>query len=368
MNTFLGSVTSPPAIEAKAKSFWRAFTSDASRPKLVFGCNVYSESISQHAAVDGFIDDYSKASTFCDRPIIKSADIPKNALVLAASGGRPLTVRRMLDKLGVEQLDYFAVRKWADASLRDVVFNEGYSEEFRSNEGKFQWIYDRLADDLSRDIFRRLVKFRLTYDLDVLEGFTDRQKEQYFEPFLKLAADGETFVDVGCFDGFTSLEFIKHCPNYSAVHAFEPDPVNLANCERNFAGRRNVTLWPLGASDRKGSVSFSMAGSASGVTAGGEMTIAINKIDDVLRGKEAPTFIKMDTEGSEAPALMGAAQTIATHTPRLAISVYHKPVDFWQIPRLVLDLSEEYEIYMRHYTECIYETVMSFVPRRIARS
>jgi FkbM family methyltransferase len=366
MNTFLSAMTDSPAVAAKARSFWRAFTSDTSRPKFVFGCNVYSESISQHAAVDGFIDDFSKKPSFCDRPIVKSADIPKNALVLAASGGRPLTVRRMLDKLGVEQLDYFAVRKWADTDLKDVVFNEGYTEEFKANEAKFQWIHDRLADDVSRDIFRRLVSFRLTYDLDVLEGFTDRQKEQYFEPFLKLKPDGETFLDVGCFDGFTSLEFMKHCPNYRAIHAFEPDPANLANCERNLAGRPNLTLWPLGASDHKGTVSFSMAGSASGVTSAGEMAIAIDKIDDVLKGKGAPTFIKMDTEGSEAPALTGAAATIKSHTPRLAISVYHKPADFWRIPRLVLDMSDNYEIYMRHYTECIYETVMSFVPHRIA--
>ena len=44
--------------------------------------------------------------------------------------------------------------------------------------------------------------------------------------------------------------------------------------------------------------------------------------------------------------------------------VYHKVSHLWDIPRYVLSLYSDYRIYLRHYTESIYETVMYFVPNR----
>jgi hypothetical protein len=92
------------------------------------------------------------------------------------------------------------------------------------------------------------------------------------------------------------------------------------------------------------------------------LTIEVDRLDDVL--DEAPTLIKIDIEGEEAAAIEGARRTIAAHHPRLAICVYHRAGDFWRIPRQVLAIRDDYDIYLRHYTESIYETVMFFMPRR----
>jgi hypothetical protein len=102
-------------------------------------------------------------------------------------------------------------------------------------------------------------------------------------------------------------------------------------------------------------------GSGSRVSENGTVTINVDKLDTLL--SDAPTFIKMDIEGEEIAAIEGARNTILTHRPRLAIGAYHKPGDFWKIPKLIFSIRNDYEIYMRHYTECIYETVMFFVPK-----
>ena len=173
-------------LRDRAEAFWREFASPGSRAKLVFGCNVYGRSILDLCSVDAFVDDFSTEPTFCGRPIVRTSEIAKDALVLAASGGRPLTVRDKLDKLGVEHLDYFSLSKWSGAHLREVVFNEGFGDEFLANEAQYLWAYELLADDISRDSFRKLVSFRLNCDIDVMTGFVDRQQEQYFEDFLDL--------------------------------------------------------------------------------------------------------------------------------------------------------------------------------------
>jgi hypothetical protein len=152
----------------RVKKFWQEFKSSNSRPKFVFGCNVYSQSILQICSLDGFVDDFSKEPTFCGLPIIKTSEIPRNALVLVASGGRPLTARRKLNCLGIEQLDYFSLYRWSGVALRDIVFNEGFCDEYVTNEREYHWIYNRLNDDFSQHIFKRLVNFRFNYDLDFM--------------------------------------------------------------------------------------------------------------------------------------------------------------------------------------------------------
>ena len=348
----------------RVEEFWREFKSDSGRPKFVFGCNVYARSILQACSVDGVVDDFSPEASFCGRQIIKTADIPKDALVLVASGGRPLTVRRKLQELGIEQLDYFSLQKWSGAPLKDIVFNEGFCTEYAANEAQYQWVYDRLSDEVSRRSFRQLVSFRFNGDLDVMQEFSDRQRDQYFEDFLGLQSSSEVFVDVGGFDGSTTLEFISRCPGYRAVYVFEPDPGNFLACERRLKGRPNIHLLQIGAGNVRGKVSFSASGSTSGIAADGGLTIEVARLDDMVPVR--PTFIKMDIEGAELAAISGAARIIREHRPRMALCVYHKPGDFWRIPKQVLGIDPRFDIYLRHYTESIYETVMFFMPRKLA--
>ena len=79
-------------------------------------------------------------------------------------------------------------------------------------------------------------------------------------------------------------------------------------------------------------------------------------IDNVI--KEEVTFIKLDVEGAELRTLMGAAETIKKYKPRLAISIYHKPEDIYEIPLLLMEYRPDYRFYIRHYTSYIWETVL----------
>ena len=75
-------------------------------------------------------------------------------------------------------------------------------------------------------------------------------------------------------------------------------------------------------------------------------------------GGGVATFIKMDIEGGELSALRGAKKTIENYHPKLAICVYHKPEDMWEIPNYVLSLDTSYQLYFRHYNFSKSETVM----------
>lgn len=346
---------------SRSSHFCADFCLDNGLPKYILGRNIYAASVAKYVKVDGFIDDFTSEVKYLNVPVVKLGSVPNNALVLNVAGGRPLTAMRRLDELSLRNLDYFSFYKLSGLTLVEMRFNEGFEEEFNLNEDNYEWAYRLLNDELSREIFKKLVNFRYDYDINHLDGFTWREDVQYFEDFLCLRKEGETFIDIGGYNGFTSLEFIKRCPRYKSIHIFEPEPDNYRACIDSLQGYQNIHCHKLGLSSKKSTLKLDVLGSGSKISDSGTVTIEVDTLDDVLH--DAPTFIKMDIEGEEVAAIEGARNTILQHHPRLAISVYHGAGDFWRIPKLILSTRDDYEVYMRHYTECIYETVMFFIPK-----
>ncbi len=354
-------VTLPDAAlrEAEARRFCRDFLA-ATTPRLILGRNCYSDALLKLCSVDGMIDDFTTETIHRGVPVVRSETVPAGALVINAAGGRPLSARQRLRSLGVRNLDYFAFRKYAGLALPEIVFNEGFAADHAAHAEAYAWLDGILADEESRWCLHKLVNFRVSQDIEHLAGFIQREEVQYFEPFLALRPSGEVFLDVGAYDGATSLAFIGHCPDYRAIHCFEPEAGNLERCAAALAGHPNVHFHPFGLSDVRRQVRLTVDGSASRIVDAGENgDVWVEALDDLAIAQSS--FIKIDTEGFEAAALAGAARTIARDRPRLAVAVYHRAGDFWRIPRQILALRPDYKVYFRHYTESIYETVAFFV-------
>ena len=85
--------------------------------------------------------------------------------------------------------------------------------------------------------------------------------------------------------------------------------------------------------------------------------IKIVKLDDFLKDENV-SFIKADVEGSEMSMLRGAADIIRTKKPLLAICLYHKLSDYYEIPLFIKSLVPEYHFEIRHHSPIINETVL----------
>ena len=343
----------------------RAFCDDflsGRQPRYILGRNIYAASIAQQVDVLGFIDEYTNEVEFLGKPILKMNDLPESAMVVSAVVLRPLTAKEKLVKRNIRQIDYFSFRKYSGIKTEPALFWDEFEVDFDTHRDKYEWIYSLLADDESRETMEKLVNFHLSSDLNYMKGFTDLQHRQYFEEFLQLEPSGEVFVDVGGYDAYTTLEFINRCPNYLAVHVFEPESKNMTVIQGRLKECPNVHLHLCGLSNIPQILRFSANGSASQISEDGELEIRVVRLDDVLH--EKATFIKMDVEGAELQALEGAKRVIIADHPRLAVSVYHRVDDFWRIPELILSYQKEFKIYLRHYTEGVTESVMFFIPVR----
>lgn len=87
--------------------------------------------------------------------------------------------------------------------------------------------------------------------------------------------------------------------------------------------------------------------------------IRIESLDDYFRENEDKvSFIKADIEGYELAMLKGAENLIKRCTPKLAICIYHKPNDFYEILIFIKSLVLEYKMLVKHHALDYTETIL----------
>ncbi len=199
-----------------------------------------------------------------------------------------------------------------------------------------------------------------SHGLRYLSAYQDLQfpELQYFDlPQLNLR--NECFVDVGALDGETTKYFLDHFENGRAC-VLEPSPEQFQRTGENLRGYSRAELFPYGAYDKNTTLRFevdSVDVSSAKIAESGGLEIEARRLDDLL-GDRPVTFLKMDIEGSELAALRGAERIIRQQRPKLAVCVYHKPEDMWEIPGFLLDCHPDYKLYLRHYSISYTETVL----------
>lgn len=345
-----------------ADEFFARFASNNTPDRYLFGINEFSSRVADKIDVDGFIDDYTGEKRFMGKPVLRLADVPKSAWVVSCvTNARPRTAMQRLGAHGIEKrLDYFAFSRASQGRIRPIPAIEDAGTDHRQHPEKYAWVRSILADDESRRVYDDVLNFRLSGNLALMERFDYAADRQYFEDFFSFA-DDEVFVDGGGYDGFTSLEFAKRCPHYSAIHFFEPVESAMQTAKDKLKSLQNVVYHSVGLYDRQATLSFdASAGSASRISDEGDLKIDVDRLDDVV--KDRVGFIKLDLEGVEVQALHGMRRHIVEDAPKLAVAVYHHPSDFWRVPQYILGLRSDYAVYLRHYTESWTETVAYFIP------
>ncbi|GIP51622.1 FkbM family methyltransferase [Paenibacillus vini] len=234
---------------------------------------------------------------------------------------------------------------------------QGYSSLIEKKLVQFQKAYDILSDELSKKIFCDRINYCNTISSKYLSPLKS-SFPQYFDPDIIKLSDQEVFIDGGAYIGDTVEEFLKATEGmFKKVYSFEPEE-NKHNSFREVAGGdERIQLMPYGLWSKREILRFNSQGNyASGLNEVGNAEIPVISIDEVLNGAPV-TFIKMDIEGAELEALKGAEGSIRKYKPKLAICVYHKPLDIVDIPLYLTELVPEYKIYFRHYSVGMYETV-----------
>ncbi|WP_242824874.1 FkbM family methyltransferase [Dehalobacter sp. DCA] len=232
----------------------------------------------------------------------------------------------------------------------------------RKNKSSIERVHGLLSDELSKDTYLKLMEF-LIQDYDAsIPSLPIR--EQYFAYDVYERKDNEVFVDCGAFKGEVMDIFIsRNHAKFREYLAIEPDTayVKILEKKKKEYGDDRIAILPVAASDSIGIVNIrNYANENLVVVADGESSVNCLPLDYLL-SKKIPTLIKIDVEGYEQNVLNGAESMIKAYQPVLAVAIYHKERDFWEIPLKIKEKYPFYSLFIRSYMN-IQETILYAVP------
>ena len=226
----------------------------------------------------------------------------------------------------------------------DGLFTYGYCLE---NAGKIQAVYDMLDDEISKKTYADVINFKISGKIKYLNDCTSPREEVY-EKLIRLS-ENDVFVDMGAYRGDTAEEFISACRGkYGHIYAFEPNPKNFRRLSKNFSGNERITLINAAAGSEKGTVSISVneGRMAHSSVSGKTVEIPVAAADEVI--PEQATVIKIDVEGDEKQALLGAKKQIAGGA-KILCSLYHRNEDIFELPLLIKEIAPDLKLRIRHH-------------------
>lgn len=303
----------------------------------------------------GFLDNKSVGEN-----IIKPNNADKNITVIIGSINYLYEMTVQLKELGFKNIIPFDRLTLMYPELQNYNMSFlGLKDDIENNYTEYEKVYNLLSDEKSKNIFNKIIEYRKSYDVNIYHQISDKPEMQYCD---KIAPRNiGVFVDGGAFDGDTVSRAIRNGFKAHKIYFFEPDELSIKQAKENLKNIKGIEYLPYGISDKEKVLNF-VAENAFGshFSENGNKSVKCISLDETV--KEDKAFIKLDIEGAEKDAILGAERLIKNGSP-FAICVYHKPKDIWEIPQLIQKISNNgYKLYLRHYTNNILETVLYGVP------
>lgn len=317
----------------------------------VYACVLYRYLTSRGVAVHAFAVDreYYASDSLMGRnnmPIEEIADRAFAFKVVIGISNYPAAAAK-LESLGIKAPYVVDVPDFLN--IPESFLDEKFVEE---KWDLLQAAFGNLEDKLSRDTYVAALNTKLNEDLSFIKPLV-RPDHLYFPTTEFPVSDDERLLDVGGYTGDTVREFVATTKGlFERIISLEPYP--------EIYKKLVATINELGISDRcdavnvgawrnKATLSFARSDMDidSKIATKGDETIHVDTIDNILDGLEQPvSFIKMDINGAEFEALLGARNTIKNSRPRIAVKMHVKE-DFYRIPNLLKEYAPDIKLYLR---------------------
>lgn len=235
---------------------------------------------------------------------------------------------------------------------------------------KLSTVKELLKDQKSKDILEDFTMFRKTLDP---KYYVKPKDKEYFPSDIKLFEEERNLniVDCGAYIGDSLEDFVKNFKSVSSIVSFEPDMnnvnkliTNIKNLKEKYTDTSFIT-YPMGVFSDNKILKFTNneASSSSHIDETSSVEISVVSLDKTLIGMKID-YIKMDVEGAEKEAILGSRTLINKYKPRLAICLYHKPEDLWELPLLIKQIEPSYDFYLRVHEDMFLSTVLYCIPAK----
>lgn len=252
-----------------------------------------------------------------------------------------------------------------DRALAGKLSIENYLSENSIQEAVQRLIntIDILADEESCRLLARLIQEWVTSEYCFDQTDDLYTVPQYFPKDIIRNSGAEVYVDCGAYTGDNIPDFMHYTGGqFQRYYAFELSKSNFEKMKEyvfeNWSEHADkFVLENKGVSGETGVIQYGEYDEGSKMEDGGTQIGEVIALDDYFVDRGLVSFIKMDIEGAEMQALRGANKTISKYRPKMAICIYHSPRDLWEIPLHIKTNWPDYDIFIRHHTDLLNETV-----------
>jgi len=225
---------------------------------------------------------------------------------------------------------------------------------------------DVWADEESLETYRSNIVWRAKGDPSHLP-YPAPEKTYFPSDIFKLIPE-EVFIDCGAFDGDT-IRLVRSLvgSSFKAIHSIEADSISMQKLSSYLSTlpaemTEKIHMLDCAVGAKRSVLRFSMSGNLNSKVEDVGIDVPCIPLDELFA--ETPvSLIKMDIEGAEYDALLGARTIIKRDHPVLAICVYHTQSDIWRIPLLIRSIDSTYSLFLRSYDGDGLQTVIYAVPK-----
>ncbi len=338
------------------------------RQVYIFGCKqlgkkVYEGCVTAGLDVLGFIDNNSSLhdKQCCGKKVYALKELPPKtpAVIIIASTTHEYELHNQLILAGFVNVIAYPVLSVFDAvHFPPEAVHKNMQVDLIKNTEHYLQLYQTLADQKSKRTINGIIKYRMTLNPVFLKEICQTEQPEYFDTDVVRINHEEVFVDGGGYDGDTVLNFLQATNNqYKKIYFFEPDGKLILKAKQTLAEFTDIIFFEAAIYSHAKTLRFKTTGGLDGMfDEEGDREVKAMMLDECIN--EKITFLKLDVEGAETDALIGAKKHLEQDVPTLAISGYHNPADIWQLPELIKSLNSSYQIYLRHYSNTSYETIV----------
>ena len=257
---------------------------------------------------------------------------------------------------------------WGSFNISEENFEVFFKKAkiFKENSQDYIWLYENLADYQSKHLLYAILNNFYNFDFNSLKNATENVFLQYFDLNLLPKCKNEIFVDIGAYVGDTVIDFIKSYgqDSYEKIYCYDITDKILDTAKNNLSAYKNIEFRNKAVSNIAGMTAVSentfsaSANKTDSIEQNGIQVESI-KLDDDIQDKI--TLIKMDIEGGEQDAIRGSFRHIREDLPKMFLSVYHNNIDLIEIPKMINNITPQYNFYLRYYGGCVYPTEIVLV-------
>lgn len=252
---------------------------------------------------------------------------------------------------------------------------------------KVEKILRFLDSEEDKKLYLDLLEARITNNTDKLKQYVlekhnitaDRKRTiKHYTSYINYDAI-KVVLEGGMFNGLNTVVFKKLFKNLQKIYAFEliyEDVKNRA-LDPIIKSMKEIEIVPFAMWNKKAQLEFTENVAkpySSGINPqynrnDSEKTFTVEaiSIDEYMEINKIQNvdFIKMDIEGAEMNALIGAEKCLRNCRPQLAISIYHSNNDMQDIPLYLHETLKDYVFKIGQYSPDNDETILYAIPNEL---